>query len=79
MKVIADYEYAGVDIYDPYTSSYTNNYELHQKQVQLSNLEPNQNYTLYFRIRSQDEMLSGVGDGKEYIVDLIRKSNNRKN
>ncbi|MDR4080171.1 MAG: cadherin-like beta sandwich domain-containing protein, partial [Clostridia bacterium] len=78
MKVIADYEYAGVDIYDPYTSSYTNNYELHQKQVQLSNLEPNQNYTLYFRIRSQDEMLSGVGDGKEYIVDLIRKSNNRK-
>ena len=23
-------------------------------------------------------MLSGVGDGKEYIVDLIRKSNNRK-
>ena len=50
MKVIADYEYAGVDIYDPYTSSYTNNYELHQKQVQLSNLEPNQNYTLYFRI-----------------------------
>ena len=30
----AGYEYAGVDIYDPYTSSYTNNYELHQKQVQ---------------------------------------------
>mgnify|MGYP007028323561 CR=1 FL=1 len=49
-----------------------------KNKYNISNLEPNQNYTLYFRIRSQDEMLSGVGDGKEYIVDLIRKSNNRK-
>lgn len=78
MRVVSESEYAGIDIYDPYTGSFSNNYVLHDKTVQLSNLEPNQSYTIPFVIRTQDEMLSGSGTGREYTIILNRKSNNRR-
>ena len=77
MRVVADSEYAGIDIKDPITGQYSSNYVLKTKTVQITHLEPDRGYELHFRIRTQDEMLSGVGEGREYTVRLERRSNNR--
>ena len=80
IKVRTDSDYAGVRISDA-NGMFGNGdrvFDVKESTITLNNLNKNENVTVYFQIRSQEEMARGKGEGQKYMLVINRVDENRE-